>query len=220
MDVLCKFEPFGVTYTDTVTQNNNYNYSLTHNPLNTSSNEEHELFFVENVVVWSSGGRIIKSFTQQYTVKQVKWCGFNTINGNRERFICVLHTEGVILYHQDGRQYSVVLPCKISQIWPTDQGLLLERIVDPEEESSASSAPTIFSLLHPLEELKPASYQQGELISNPNQKIAFSSVESSVVVIFDSTSRTHSFWVVETNPDAPQNFLHAISMYTIPRAIP
>lgn len=44
-------------------------------------------------------------------------------------------------------------------MWATNQGLFLEReIADKEEEiEDISFAPVLFSLVHPLEELKPVS---------------------------------------------------------------
>lgn len=38
---------------------------------------EHEIFVLDKSVVWSSGGRIRKSFTLHTSVKQAVWCRFD-----------------------------------------------------------------------------------------------------------------------------------------------
>jgi len=92
-----------------------------------------------------------------------------------EKHMCALYSEGLYLYSlENGTTHNVVLPCKMCSIWPSPFGLLLERssLLSPfsplspgssnttsiSSSSSLQSAPVtppLFSLHHPLEEIKP-----------------------------------------------------------------
>lgn len=77
------------------------------------------------------------------------------------------------MFCNDGKQYQVVLPCAMDRLWPLPMGIMMERskisnpvthsttTLSPANDSSAlmdDGIPTIFSLLHPLEEVKPVSF--------------------------------------------------------------
>lgn len=94
--------------------------------------------------------------------------------------LCVLRdAELVVVYAPDGKTYDVALPCHAAHIWPLQEGLLIQR--PPNTEASASNlgpssprwadlhhrtavavegdgqTPSLFSLMHPLDELKPVA---------------------------------------------------------------
>lgn len=58
----------------------------------------------------------------------------------------------VVVYGEQGDALAVPLPCKAARAWPLLEGLLVERHLPPPDE------PSLFSLLHPLEELKPVAF--------------------------------------------------------------
>jgi len=94
--------------------------------------------------------------------------------------LCVLRdAELVVVYAPDGRTYDVALPCHAARIWPLTEGLLIQR--PPNAEASASSlgpssprwadlhrgegegeTPSLFSLMHPLDELKPVALDRDQ----------------------------------------------------------
>lgn len=108
-------------------------------------------------VTWLSGGRVQKSYTLDSNVIQACWCRFADFQDfpNR-RFLCVLQRDMITVYGPDGDVFTVSLPCKLRCMWPLLEGLLLERH-ELFEMSPQPDTPTLFSLMHPLEELKPLS---------------------------------------------------------------
>ena len=73
----------------------------------------------------------------------------------------------MVVYGGRGDVYSVSLPCRMRRLWPLLEGVLLERDTDSETASAPEDKeqqppqqqpqpqPTLFSLMRPLEELKP-----------------------------------------------------------------
>ena len=145
---------------------------------------EEEVWWRKNSLVWSSGRKICKTFTLPSTIVSSVFCDLFVLTETsgdsrsvcsehqkatkekKERHLCALYSDGLYLYSiEHGTTQSVVLPCKMSSIWPSPFGLLLERssmtsfspsVATPASSSSLSSiTPPLFSLHHPLEEIKP-----------------------------------------------------------------
>jgi len=150
-------------------------------------------------VVWSSGGRVLKSFVLQSPSIQAVWCSF----GEEKRSLCTLQGETITVYSPEGGVYAVALPGKFDRIWPLPQGLLAERATGPGETTPNPDSPTYFSLLHPLEELKPlsifdASNDQSidEFVCDPFTKVVFTSPLLPFIVTYHERKNIHSFWVL------------------------
>jgi len=96
-----------------------------------------------------------------------------------DRCLCVLQgLECVKIYAPDGAEFEVALPCKALRMWALPRGILIERAVPDNEETGGSKTrlpqrrrkkdavsdqtPMFFTLLHPLEELKPVSFTKNE----------------------------------------------------------
>ena len=141
---------------------------------------------------------------------------FNAIS----RSLCILHREHIVVHGPRGDTYSVTLPCKARAIWPLLEGLLVERDTQALQypaDSSSQTAPTLFSLLRPLEELKPlapfASKQQSapsspafdskvdssrltEFVCDPEQRVVFTSNSQPFLLTYNESQHTHTLWVL------------------------
>jgi anaphase-promoting complex subunit 1 len=61
-----------------------------------------------------------KSFTLSEPIIKAIWASFGS--ELQKNYLCVLHREGLRIYGPDGRVFSVMLPCRMSQIWPLPHG--------------------------------------------------------------------------------------------------
>lgn len=73
------------------------------------------------------------------------------------------------MYAPDGSTYDVALPCQAQKMWALADGLLIQRFADrigaegaraggwDSEEEEMVEVPSLFSLAHPLDELKPVA---------------------------------------------------------------
>eukprot|EP00466_Bigelowiella_natans_P020153 jgi/Bigna1/69308/fgenesh1_pg.8_\ len=120
----------------------------------TRPRREESLYVGETIVIWSSGPRILKSFRTDERVHQAVWCSFADFNNNTilKEWLCILHAESLTVHRDDGEMYHIALPCRLSL-----SGLLIERKIGKEESGKNPDAPLLFSLMHPLEVLKPVS---------------------------------------------------------------
>ena len=175
-----------------------------------------EVLYVDGQeVVWTAGyggeiGRVRKSYKQVLHAKQALLSRFvgvgspTVVDNEEESFtseigkcLCVLQgLECVKVYAPDGAEFEVALPCKAARMWELPRGLLIER--EPGVEDVAT--PMMFSLLHPLEELKPVSYTEvdreprSEFICDAQEKIVFCSPELLLVVTYNVREKKHSLW--------------------------
>jgi hypothetical protein len=141
-------------------------------------NAEEEILVHQNTVVWSSGGCVRKSFTISRPIIQAMLVSFDMETSKMEDStdkpsyagdLCALHSEGLYVFCADGKTFSVVTPFEMEKMWPLPTGLLLQRAPSNARQTVApiqgisvkaddDDAPTLFSLLHPLEEIRPVSY--------------------------------------------------------------
>ncbi|OQR75333.1 anaphase-promoting complex subunit 1-like [Tropilaelaps mercedesae] len=97
----------------------------------------------------------------------------------------LLHT-----FSSDGKDFVTHIPFDVQHIWPTDKGVVLERVA-----SRDSKSPKIFSLFHPLDELAPVEIvytPQRRVIAHDGISMCFSSESSEYVVIYNSRELVHS----------------------------
>ncbi|KYQ96888.1 anaphase promoting complex subunit 1 [Tieghemostelium lacteum] len=131
------------------------------------------------------------------------WTDTEIVNDNNGhyRFLCMLHSNGLNIYNSSssGRIYNVVLPCKIQRLWPSKFGLLLERDSSDQLQSRLpqSDIPYIFSILHPLEELKPVlvtlenDMNDQEFFFDINQTIVYSSKDYPIIITYHKVDKVH-----------------------------
>ncbi|XP_026165257.1 anaphase-promoting complex subunit 1 isoform X2 [Mastacembelus armatus] len=177
---------------------------------------EEELYTAGNVVVWSQGSRtqasnVYKAFTVDSPVQQALWCNFavplNKKDEEVEQTVCIVQSSCINVHTITGKDFISPLPFQVSNVWATKFGLLLERkntASDAQLSSPGEPLPTVFSMLHPLDEIapvvcKPAGLFEGcrvQYASDSTMKIVFSCSQPSVVVFYDTVQGIHSVWAL------------------------
>ncbi|XP_029925763.1 anaphase-promoting complex subunit 1 isoform X2 [Myripristis murdjan] len=179
---------------------------------------EEELYTAGNMVVWSQGSRsqassVYKAFTVDSPVQQALWCNFavpqnkKAVEEEMEQTVCIVQSSCVNVHSTTGKDFISPLPFQLSNLWATKFGLLLER-KNPASDALLSPPgeplPTVFSMLHPLDEIapvvcKPAGLFEGsrvQYVSDSTMKIVFSCCQPSIVVSYDTVQGTHSVWAL------------------------
>jgi hypothetical protein len=136
--------------------------------------------------------------------------------------LCILHREGITVYAMLGEMYNVVAPCSISRMWTLPLGLLIERDCAVARDSAMNipgepEMPVLFSVLHPLDDLKPMSVataasvfgdvegglsaagtsEAGEaIVCDPSVAVVFASRDVPLLVTQNSSTGESSFWLL------------------------
>lgn len=171
---------------------------------------------------WISGDRSRVFTSQSGPVLHSVWCTFVDADDSRERYsprvdsssthtvcvarsLCVLHPSSITVYSPHGDVHTVTLPCKARRIWALLEGLLVER--DTQADADDTDSPALFTLLRPLEELKPVrtysasgderqSQEQFEYSSDPQQGVVFASTSQPFIVTYHEQTQLHSVWAL------------------------
>uniref|UniRef100_A0A8C4EI06 Anaphase-promoting complex subunit 1 n=1 Tax=Dicentrarchus labrax TaxID=13489 RepID=A0A8C4EI06_DICLA len=184
---------------------------------------EEELYTAGTVVVWSQGSRtqasnVYKAFTVDSPVQQALWCNFAVPKNKKEeeeveQTVCIVQSSCVNVHTVTGKDFISPLPFQVSNVWATKFGLLLERknaATDAQLGAPGEPLPTVFSMLHPVDEIapvvcKPTGLFEGSRVqyaSDANMKIVFSCCQPSVVVSYDTVQGIHSVWALrKVTPD-------------------
>lgn len=178
---------------------------------------EEELYAAGNVVVWSHGSRtqassVYKAFTVDSPVQQALWCNFAVPQNNNdveevEQTVCIVQSSCINVHTVTGKDFISPLPFQVSNVWATKFGLLLERknaTNDTQPNPPGEPLPTVFSMLHPLDEIapivcKPSGLFEGsrvQYVSDSNMKIVFTCCQPSIVVSYDTVQGTHTVWAL------------------------
>ncbi|XP_020508782.2 anaphase-promoting complex subunit 1 [Labrus bergylta] len=178
---------------------------------------EEELYAAGTVVIWSQGSRtqasnVYKAFTVDSPVQQALWCNFAVPQNNKneeevEQTVCIVQSSCVNVHTVTGKDFISPLPFQVSNVWSTKFGLLLERknpATDAQISPPGEPLPTVFSMLHPLDEIapvvcKPTSLFEGSRVqyaSDANMKIVFSCCQPSLVISYDTVQGIHSVWAL------------------------
>ncbi|KAM6997725.1 anaphase-promoting complex subunit 1 [Tautogolabrus adspersus] len=178
---------------------------------------EEELYAAGTVVIWSQGSRtqasnVYKAFTVDSPVQQALWCNFAVPQNKKneeevEQTVCIVQSSCVNVHTVTGKDFISPLPFQVSNVWSTKFGLLLERkntATDAQLSPPGEPLPTVFSMLHPLDEIapivcKPTSLFEGSRVqyaSDANMKIVFSCCQPSLVISYDTVQGIHSVWAL------------------------
>nr|XP_046257770.1 anaphase-promoting complex subunit 1 isoform X2 [Scatophagus argus] len=190
---------------------------------------EEELYTAGTVVVWSQGSRahasnVYKAFTVDSPVQQALWCNFAVPQNKRdeeevEQTVCIVQSSCVNVHTVTGKDFISPLPFQVSNAWATKFGLLLERkstATDANLSPPGEPLPTVFSMLHPLDEIapvvcKPAGLLEGSRVqyaSDATMKVVFSCCQPSLVVSYDTVQGIHSVWALrKVTPDERSSVL-------------
>ncbi|XP_073401268.1 anaphase-promoting complex subunit 1-like isoform X2 [Dendrobates tinctorius] len=196
---------------------------------------DEELYVAGNMVIWSKGSKmhasaVYKAFTVDSPVVQALWCDF-TVIGNKseneecedkvEKCICILQRSCINVHNTEGKDYIAPLPFQVANVWPTKYGLLFERNSYSHEMPQSPSReplPTMFSMLHPLDEITPIVCKSGGLfgsrvqyVSDHSMQIVFTSAVPSIVMTYDTVQGSHTVWALRKVKTEEQN---AVLKYT------
>ena len=182
-----------------------------------------------NVVKWSAGGCAQKVYTlppEAGDVIETAWCMFSAFT-NGTYSLCVLQPEVITIFEADGPVHMVPLPFRSRRLWAACDGVIVEKTGDvvhntmlqhgrsapsllPRSVSShmddavEEGQPMLYSLLHPLEELRPLHF-----VSSPDstysptdhgveQRVLYCSTQVSapLLVTEHEQSQTLFVWVM------------------------
>uniref|UniRef100_A0A6I8P4H6 Anaphase-promoting complex subunit 1 n=1 Tax=Ornithorhynchus anatinus TaxID=9258 RepID=A0A6I8P4H6_ORNAN len=191
---------------------------------------DEELYVAGNVVIWSKGSKsqasaVYKAFTVDSPVLQALWCDFivsqdksEEANGNDEveKCICILQSSCVNVHSIEGKDYIASLPFQVANVWPTKYGLLFERTSCAHEAPASpprEPLPTMFSMLHPLDEITPLVCKSGgpfgpsrvRYVADGSVRIVFLNADPSVVMTYDAVQGSHSIWALRRVKPEEQN---------------
>ncbi|KAG9468650.1 hypothetical protein GDO78_022271 [Eleutherodactylus coqui] len=191
---------------------------------------DEELYVAGNMVIWSKGSKmnasaVYKAFTVDSQVIQALWCNF-TVFGNKseneecedkiEKCICILQGSCINVHNTEGKDYIAPLPFQVANVWPTKYGLLFERNSYSHELPQSpprEPLPTMFSMLHPLDEIAPLVCRSGgmfgstrvQYVSDHTMRIVFTNVEPSIVMTYDTVQSSHTVWALRKVKSEEQN---------------
>uniref|UniRef100_A0A8D0Y0E0 Anaphase-promoting complex subunit 1 n=1 Tax=Sus scrofa TaxID=9823 RepID=A0A8D0Y0E0_PIG len=182
---------------------------------------DEELYVAGNMVIWSKGSKsqalaVYKAFTVDSPVQQALWCDFiisqdkseKTYSSDEvEKCICILQSSCINMHSIEGKDYIASLPFQVANVWPTKYGLLFERSSFSHEVPPGpprEPLPTMFSMLHPLDEITPLVCKSGSLFGSSRvqyvvdhaMKIVFLSTDPSIVMTYDTVHGLHSVWTL------------------------
>ncbi|KAJ7419604.1 Anaphase-promoting complex subunit 1 [Pitangus sulphuratus] len=185
---------------------------------------DEELYVASNVVIWSKGSRgqasaVYKAFTVDSPVLQALWCDFTVpreksekadVSGSEEtveKCICILQNSCINVHSMEGKDYIAALPFQVANVWPTKYGLLFERSSSSHEVPPSpprEPLPTMFSMLHPLDEITPLVWKSGgvfgssrvQYVADHTLRIVFLSPDPSIVMTYDTVQSLHTVWAL------------------------
>ncbi|XP_044177050.1 anaphase-promoting complex subunit 1-like isoform X2 [Acropora millepora] len=204
----------------------NYKWKLRSSSENPDCYEE--LFVQKNTVVWSGGksqhsSTVQKCYTTKTPVVDCLWCSFilPSANSSGQQYdttvetshsLCVVQNDCIDVLTKDGALFTITLPFPVSQVIALPEGLLLERTPTPGEiTGQKKDVPTMFSVLHPLDEPRPITSKIDAKVSffcDPTVSVVFCCSDPHLVLTYDSVIGLHSLWEItkakpEECPESP-----------------
>ncbi|XP_017320052.1 anaphase-promoting complex subunit 1 isoform X1 [Ictalurus punctatus] len=179
---------------------------------------EEELYVAGHMVIWSRGTKdqasyVYKAFTVDSPVQQALWCNFIVPQSRKEekdtveKCVCIVQSACVNVHSVSGKDFISPLPFQVSFLWPTKFGLLFERknlTSDAPLSPSREPLPTLFSMLHPLDEIAPVvcksaglfETQRLQYVSDSALQVVFSCAEPSIIMTYDTLQCSHTIWAL------------------------
>uniref|UniRef100_A0A8D2MP82 Anaphase-promoting complex subunit 1 n=1 Tax=Zonotrichia albicollis TaxID=44394 RepID=A0A8D2MP82_ZONAL len=173
---------------------------------------DEELYVASNVVIWSKGSRsqasaVYKAFTVDSPVLQALWCDFiipqekvEKADGDEEtveKCICILQNSCINVHSMEGKDYIAALPFQVTS------ATLFEHFASHLCFPALEPLPTMFSMLHPLDEIAPLVCKSGvfgscrvQYVADPTLRIVFLSAEPSIVMTYDTVQSLHTVWAL------------------------
>uniref|UniRef100_A0A672TUV9 Anaphase promoting complex subunit 1 n=1 Tax=Strigops habroptila TaxID=2489341 RepID=A0A672TUV9_STRHB len=189
---------------------------------------DEELYVASNMVIWSKGSKnqastVYKAFTVDSPVLQALWCDFTiprekSDKADVEKCICILQNSCINVHSIEGKDYIAALPFQVANVWPTKYGLLFERSSSSHEVPPSpprEPLPTMFSMLHPLDEITPLVCKSGgvfgsarvQYVADYTVRIVFLNAEPSIVMTYDTVQSLHTVWALRRVKPEEQNMV-------------
>lgn len=183
-----------------------------------------ELVIDGKVVFWykAHGIYIHKRFTFSTQVVDAVFCRFHqrfrTLEEHKEEtkddsqnsaattdmFLCILSDPEKITAHSNsGPSFEVALPFRASKIHALSFGILIEREDRQEGTNDSNNGtqnqqhPVLFSLIHPLEEIKPIAICTNEFLMDSDEKICFTSLNEDFLVTYHVSDMQYTLWTIQ-----------------------
>uniref|UniRef100_A0A8B9SCS9 Anaphase promoting complex subunit 1 n=1 Tax=Apteryx owenii TaxID=8824 RepID=A0A8B9SCS9_APTOW len=187
---------------------------------------DEELYVASNMVIWSKGSKnqastVYKAFTVDSPVLQALWCDFTipqekSEKSEVEKCICILQNSCINVHSIEGKDYIAALPFQVANVWPTKYGLLFERSSSSHEMPPSpprEPLPTMFSMLHPLDEITPLVCKSGgvfgsarvQYVADYTLRIVFLNAEPSIMMTYDTVQSLHTVWALRRVKPEEQN---------------
>nr|XP_016852666.1 PREDICTED: anaphase-promoting complex subunit 1 isoform X1 [Anolis carolinensis] len=195
---------------------------------------DEELYVAGNMVIWSRGSKsqasaVYKAFTVDSPVLQALWCDFtipqdksDKIEDSKqivEKCICMLQSSCINIHSIEGKDFTASLPFQVNvaNVWSTKYGLLFERSSSSHEvplSPNREPLPTMFSMLHPLNEITPMVCKSGaglfgssrvQYVADYSMRIVFINAEPSILMTYDATQSLHTVWALRRVKPEEQN---------------
>uniref|UniRef100_A0A8D2NR13 Anaphase-promoting complex subunit 1 n=1 Tax=Zosterops lateralis melanops TaxID=1220523 RepID=A0A8D2NR13_ZOSLA len=172
---------------------------------------DEELYVASNMVIWSKGSRsqastVYKAFTVDSPILQALWCDFTVpqeksekADGELEKCICILQNSCINVHSMEGKDYIAALPFQVSSaLLFVHNWSIFVHIYIPQEP-----LPTMFSMLHPLDEITPLVWKSGvfgssrvQYVADHTLQIVFLSADPSIVMTYDTVQSLHMVWAL------------------------
>ncbi|KAK4883598.1 hypothetical protein RN001_006917 [Aquatica leii] len=169
-----------------------------------------------NCTQFDSSRITVCSYTSQYLIKHAQWCTFycelppfNNANqdfhakvdepqGTPMPSICIVDSHNLKVFSVDSEDFVSTLPFEVGRIWNTKFGIILERDKSLDKKHNDVGGPTVFSMVHPLDEVSPVAIAQGSvhLIEDNSISIVFTSEKPSICMMYDSHTSQHSVYTI------------------------
>ena len=193
------------------------------------ASHEEELYVSGTTAVWSTGhvpvnlatddtaatadkphtvsslpvSRVLKSFTHSAPVLSAVLTRFPSLSPTADQplSIVLVHLDSLSVYTASD-VYSVPLPFHVTSAHPLLEGLLLARST-PSTPNTAAAPPTpsLFSLLHPLEEVRPLARVRGgegeaEYMADDQERVVWASDQQPLLLTYHTVHRRHRLYVI------------------------
>ncbi|CAG8479884.1 12760_t:CDS:2 [Funneliformis mosseae] len=226
--------------------NNNYKlyegFNRTSQETSRLDDFEEELCTFDNTVIWSRGNILYKTFTYEEPVVQALFVWFKVaksyhsyylekrsdtyhkkpLQTERQRALFVLLENYAKVYFLDGQHFLIRVPSHVRCAWAMNIGVILQR--DSEDEYSlnisnftAGPFPVLYSILDPLENIKPISIVdkiicEGEKVKILGTTRPFSDNEEVVIFVNDRDDQGNNLIIVTLSR---KTLRHSVYRYAI-----
>lgn len=221
------YEP-ATKFSDPATENACFYYNFT-------THHETELYFKGSTAVCYNGEQT-KYFTSAGTcfscetpIKYGLFCPRSFAatepstlvdNNTQETCVCLIDTTSLNVYCADGENYTATLDFPVSNVWCTNFGLVFEKdaLTTTIGEAHHICFPRVFSMSHPLEEIRPVLMKPllgaGPInyFTEAEYKIIFTETRSDLVLLHDNKQGRHFICVLRRATDTEIDLVNQLNV--------